>query len=153
MIRYAHGMSDELRAASRQMALLGRTLERACEDLSLAQYRVLAMVATGDARASKLADRLAVGRPTVTAVVDGLVERDYLRREAVPGDRRSARIVVTDAGRTALASAEDAMSARLEHLLGAVSDRDAFVRGLSEIEGRMRADFQAKFAASAEAGG
>jgi DNA-binding MarR family transcriptional regulator len=141
-------MSGELREASRAMALLGRTLERACADLTLAQYRVLAMVASGDARASKLAERLAVARPTVTAVVDGLVERGYLRREAVPGDRRSASIVVTKEGRARLAEAEDAMSARLEHLLGAVSDREAFVRGLTEIEAAMRTELQARLDAA-----
>jgi DNA-binding MarR family transcriptional regulator len=130
------------------MALLGRTLERACADLTLAQYRVLAMVSSGDARASKIAERLAVAKPTVTAVVDGLVERGYLRREAVPGDRRSASIVVTKDGRTRLATAEAAMSARLEHLLQAVSDRDAFVQGLGEIDAAMRAEFQAKLDAA-----
>ena len=130
------------------MALLGRTLERACADLSLAQYRVLAMVASGDERASKLAERLAVARPTVTAVVDGLVDRGYLLREAVPGDRRSASIVVTPDGRARLAAAEDAMSARLEHLLAAVSDREAFVRGLAEIEGAMRTEMQERLNAA-----
>jgi DNA-binding MarR family transcriptional regulator len=130
------------------MALLGRTLERACADLSLAQYRVLAMVASGDARASKLAERLAVAKPTVTAVVDGLVDRGYLLREAVPGDRRSASIVVTAAGRDRLATAERAMSERLEHLLGAVSDREAFVRGLAEMDTAMRAEFQARLDAT-----
>jgi hypothetical protein len=40
------------------------------------------------------------------------------------------------------------MSARLEHLLGAVSDREAFVRGLGEIDGAMRADFQARLDAT-----
>src|SRR6266567_4066803 len=119
------------------MALLARTLERACADLTLAQYRVLAMVAGGDARASRLAERLAVAKPTVTAVVDGLVDRGFLLREAVPGDRRSASIVVTDQGQARLAAAEDAMSARLEHLLGAVSDRHAFVRALAEIDAAM----------------
>src|SRR3954466_2228626 len=88
-------MGDELREASRAMALLGRTLERACADLTLAQYRVLAMVASGDARASKIAERLAVAKPTVTAVVDGLVDRGYLLREAVPGDRRAVSTIVT----------------------------------------------------------
>lgn len=144
-------MSENLREASRAVALIGRTLERACADLTLAQYRVLAMVARGDARASKIAERLAVAKPTVTAVVDGLVDRGYLLREAVPGDRRAVSIVVTDEGRARLAAAEDAMSARLEHLLGAVSDRAAFVRGLAEIEGSMRAEFQARLDAAVAA--
>jgi long-chain acyl-CoA synthetase len=144
-------VSENLREASRAVALIGRTLERACSDLTLAQYRVLAMVARGDARASKIAERLAVAKPTVTAVVDGLVDRGYLLREAVPGDRRALSIVVTDAGRARLAAAEDAMSARLEHLLGAVSDRAAFVRGLAEIEASMRAEFQARLDAAVAA--
>ncbi|HEX4491916.1 MAG TPA: MarR family transcriptional regulator [Acidimicrobiia bacterium] len=144
-------MSEDLREASRAVALIGRTLERACADLTLAQYRVLAMVSSGDARASKIAERLAVAKPTVTAVVDGLVDRGYLRREAVPGDRRAVSIVVTDAGRGRLREAEDAMSARLEHLIGAVSDRTAFVRGLAEIEASMRAEFQAKLDAAVAA--
>jgi DNA-binding MarR family transcriptional regulator len=139
---------DELREASRAMAMLGRALERACADLTLAQYRILAMVASGDARASKLAERLAVAKPTVTAVVDGLVDRGYLRREAVPGDRRSASIVVTAEGRDRLATAEDAMSARLDKLLGAVSDRDAFLRGLVEIDAAMRSEMQARLDAA-----
>ena len=130
------------------MALLGRALERACADLTLAQYRILALVASGDARASKLAARLAVAKPTVTAVVDGLVDRGYLRREAVPGDRRSASIVVTPDGRKRLATAEDAMSERLERLLGAVSDGEAFVRGLAEMDAAMRAEIQARLDAA-----
>jgi DNA-binding MarR family transcriptional regulator len=130
------------------MALLGRALERACADLTLAQYRILAMVASGDARASKLAERLAVAKPTVTAVVDGLVDRGYLRREAVPGDRRSASIVVTTEGRARLATAEDAMSARLDKLLGAVSDRDAFLHGLVEIDAAMRSEMQTRLDAA-----
>jgi DNA-binding MarR family transcriptional regulator len=144
-------VSEDLREASRAVALIGRTLERACADLTLAQYRVLAMVSGGDARASKIAERLAVAKPTVTAVVDGLVDRGYLRREAVPGDRRAVSIVVTEAGRARLAEAEDAMSARLGHLLDAVSDRRAFVRGLAEIEASMRAEFQAKLDAAVAA--
>ena len=84
----------------------------------------------------------------MTAVVDGLVDRGYLLREAVPGDRRSASIVVTPDGRARLAAAEDAMSARLEQLLGAVSDREAFVRGLAEIDAAMRAELQARLDAA-----
>jgi hypothetical protein len=40
------------------------------------------------------------------------------------------------------------MSERLEHLLGAVSDREGFVRGLAEIDAAMRAEFQARLDAA-----
>ena len=64
----------------RALALAARKLERATGDLTLAQYRVLALVAGGDERSSLVAERLAVAKPTITAVVDGLVERGLPRR-------------------------------------------------------------------------
>ena len=73
----------------RVLARLARVLERADDELSLPQYRVLLMVSAGDERASLLASRLALAKPTITAVVDGLVERGYLQRSEVVGDRRS----------------------------------------------------------------
>lgn len=123
-----------LHAAVRSLALIARRLERACAPLSLAQYRVLAMVDAGDERTSHLADRLAVAKPTVSAVVDGLVERGHLVREPVAGDRRSIRLCVTDAGRAAVNDAEVAMARSFEHLFAAVSDRDALLRGLAEMQ-------------------
>jgi DNA-binding MarR family transcriptional regulator len=80
-----------------------------------------------------VAERLAVAKPTVTAVVDGLVERGCLAREAVVGDRRSIRLRVTDDGRGALAEAEQAMAASLEGLFAGVTDRAALLRGLAEL--------------------
>jgi DNA-binding MarR family transcriptional regulator len=126
-------MHDDLRPAARSLALLARKLERACGPLSLAQYRVLSLVAAGDERSSLVAERLAVAKPTVTAVVDGLVERGHLAREAIEGDRRSIRLRITAAGETALAGAEDAMAASLAGVFEGVTDRAALLRGLSEL--------------------
>src|SRR5205807_10061881 len=93
----------------RTLARLARMLERGAGELSLPQFRVLAMVDEGGERASHLAERLAVAKPTVTAVVDGLVERGYLSRSADADDRRATRITLTPAGRRALWDAEEAM--------------------------------------------
>ena len=41
--------------------------------LGLAHYRFLALVAGGDERASRLAERLALGKPAVSAAVGALV--------------------------------------------------------------------------------
>ena len=98
--------------AVRTVARLARTIECA-SDLSLPQYRVLAAVDDGGERATHLARALALAKPTVTAAVDGLVERGLLAREPVPGDRRSVRIALTDAGRAALAASETSMAAAL----------------------------------------
>lgn len=121
-------------AAVRAVARLARLLERCSEDLSLSQYRVLRMVADGGERASLLADRLAVAKPTVTAAVDALVERGYLRRGPVPDDRRAARITMTAAGGRALRGAEAGMVERLERVLARVDDRGAVVDALVSLE-------------------
>src|ERR1700681_3530348 len=85
--------SSAVRArAVRGLALAARSLEHAAGDLTLAQYRVLACVAAGTERSSLVAEGLALAKPTVTAAVDGLVERKLLTREAVTGDRRSLRL-------------------------------------------------------------
>ncbi len=104
--------------AVRTVARLARTLECAT-DLSLSQYRVLAAVDDGGERATHVAHALALAKPTVTAVVDGLVERGFLAREPVPSDRRSVRIGLTTAGHLALATAEVVMAAALEAALPA----------------------------------
>ena len=126
------------------MALLGRTLERACADLSLAQYRVLAMVASGDERASKLAERLAVARPTVTAVVDGLVDRGYVLREAVVGDRRSIRVSLTPEGALALGAAEEEMTETLGRILEHARERDALLGALLDLDDALALRMEAR---------
>src|SRR4051812_3432542 len=106
-------------------------MERSCGSVSLAQYRVLSLVASGDERSSRLAERLAVAKPTVTAVVDGLVERRLLAREAIEGDRRSIRLRLTPAGSAELVTAEDAMARTLDELLATTPNRGELLAGLA----------------------
>jgi DNA-binding MarR family transcriptional regulator len=129
----------DLRRAVRALALAARKLERATGELTLAQYRVLALVAGGDERSSLVAERLAVAKPTITAVVDGLVERGCLTREAVAGDRRSQRLVVTDTGRVALAEVEQSMAAAVESVLGDARDPDAIIAALLDLDDALSA--------------
>ena len=132
--------NTDLAQAARAIALAARNLERAAStrDLTLAQYRVLAQVAAGDERSTLLAERLAVAKPTITAVVDGLVERGFLERSSVDGDRRSIRIAVTKSGRHALRAAEAEMTEALDGILGHVGDRDAVLRALTDLDNAMR---------------
>jgi DNA-binding MarR family transcriptional regulator len=128
---------DDLHGAARTLAMLARVLERAAGDLTLPQYRVLALVAAGDERATRLAGRLAITKPSVSAVVDGLVERGLLAREPVEEDRRAIRLRITRPGSRALAEAEVAMAARLEPIVDAISDRAGFVDCLEQIDRTM----------------
>jgi long-chain acyl-CoA synthetase len=125
--------SETTRAAVRGLARLARMVERNCPDLTLAQYRVLTRVADGDHRASLLAGRLALSKPTVTATVEGLVERGYLVRSEVETDRRAVQLDLTPSGRQALATADEALMAQLERVLAQCDDPDTAVAGLCEL--------------------
>jgi DNA-binding MarR family transcriptional regulator len=109
------------------LARLARLLEHACGDvatepLTLPQYRLLAMIADGSDRASHLAGLLALGKPTVSATVDTLVERGLVARTVAPDDRRVVRLAVTGAGRSALRQAQAAMRARVDDVIAHVDD-------------------------------
>lgn len=103
---------------ARVLARLARHVEHAlaAEELSIPQYRLLAYLSHGDEAASKLADKLAVSRPSITALVDGLVKRGLVERRTCEGDRRRVDHVITKAGRTALAAGDRAANAKLAEL-------------------------------------
>ncbi len=130
----ASGDDPQLASAVRALALAARSLERAAGELTLAQYRVLAFVAAGHERSSIVAQGLALAKPTVTATVDWLVERGMLTREAVAGDRRSARLAMTPGGAHALRDAERSMGERLEQVLEHARDRKALLSALCDLD-------------------
>lgn len=117
-----------LEGAGQTVARLARLVERAVGDaeLSLPQYRVLSLLADGSKAASVLAERLAVKRPTVTGIMDGLVSRGLVERLAVQGDRRRVSHRLTPEGSAVLAKADAAADERLGGLLAdAVPPRSA----------------------------
>lgn len=109
--------------AVRAVARLARVLERTSEGLGMAQYRVLSAVAAGDERASRVAERLGLGRPAVSAAVEALCRSGYLHRHEAPGDQRAVDLTVTTAGSRQLAAVEGRMVAALEDLAGRAGGR------------------------------
>ena len=85
-----------------------RELERACSDLTLPQYRLLALIVRGEERASSLAGQLALARPTVSAAVETLVANGMVARTSVDGDRRAVHLTITPAGAQPCRSPSDA---------------------------------------------
>ena len=130
---------DSLTEAARALVRVARMLEHATSDLTLPQYRLLVMVAGGDQRASKLAGRLALSKPTVTAAVDGLVERGLLIRSEVPCDRRAVDLSLTDEGRRALAATDAAISERLARVLDRCADPTLARAGLLQLSAAVEA--------------
>jgi DNA-binding MarR family transcriptional regulator len=140
--------SAGLLAAVRALARASRLLERASEQLSLPQYRVLAAVAAGDERASRLAQRLALGKPTISAAVDSLAGRGFLRRGEVHDDQRAVALALTDEGRAALDAAEQAMVRQLAALVAHADDRDQVVSALSGLGAALDRLIESRIAAA-----
>ena len=91
-------------------------------DLTPPQYRLMRTLGDGSSAASALADTLAVTKPSVTAVVDGLVERGLVERRHEQADRRRVAHELTPAGRRLLASADEALDARLQEIASHLDD-------------------------------
>ena len=102
------------------VAWLARRVESALSelDVSLPQYRVLILLELEPDGASVVADELAVTRPTVTAIIDGLVARGLVDRSPDATDRRRVRLRMTAEGRAILAKADAAAEGKLHELLG-----------------------------------
>ncbi len=130
MVRRAN---DERVQAIRAVVRLARMLERSAGDLNLAHYRVLAAVADGDERASRVAIRLALGKPTVSAAVESLVRRGLLARAEVADDRRAATLSLTPAGEAVLAAAEAEMLERIDDLCARTPDSERIIELLGQL--------------------
>jgi DNA-binding MarR family transcriptional regulator len=142
--------APELVAAARAIAFAARTLERALGGMTLPQFRVLALIAASSERASRVAERAAVSRPSLTGLLDGLEARGWVTRTDVAGDRRGVLLAVTPAGAHALAEAEGAMAAGVGDLLGVAppGQRAALVRGLGLLGDALRTAHERRRAAS-----
>jgi DNA-binding MarR family transcriptional regulator len=116
--------------AVRALARASRILERASGELSLAHYRVLAAVASGDERASRVAMRLALGKPTVSATVESLCKRGLLDRSGAETDQRVAVLSLTDEGRALLDDVESAMIGRIEDLVAGTPGGERLIESL-----------------------
>jgi DNA-binding MarR family transcriptional regulator len=118
---------------------LCRGLERVSAELTPKQYRILKLAGAGGERSALLAERLAVARPTLTAIADGLVAAGYARRDAEPGDRRVVRLCLTPSGRAAVARADEAYARWLEQVLAQAGDPDQVLHALDVLDQAMDA--------------
>jgi DNA-binding MarR family transcriptional regulator len=143
--------ADRVRAV-RALARASSVLERASSELSLAHYRVLAAISSGSARASRIADRLAVGKPTISAAVDSLERRGLLERLAVAGDQRASTLRLTPEGERLLERVEVEMTARLDDLCGRVPDRGRLLESLVWLGDAIDARMTERHAACRDAG-
>jgi DNA-binding MarR family transcriptional regulator len=116
---------------------LYRALERVSPELTPQQYRILKLAGAGGERSARLAERLAVAKPTLTAIADGLVAAGFARRDAEPGDRRVVRLCLTEAGHAAVGRADQAYQCWLSQLLARAGDPDRVLDALDLLDQAM----------------
>ena len=128
--RAAAAVDAAAHGPGRAIARLARQVEHglAPTGLSLQQYRALALLAEGPAGSTRLAERLTVSPPSVTAVIDGLVARELVARTPDTDDRRRQHLELTTAGRELLIEADAAVTARLRDVAAHFGDDRASQR-------------------------
>lgn len=125
--------ATDARAAVHALTRASRILERSLSGLSLADFRVLSAVAAGEARASRLAQRLALGKPAISSTVDSLVRRGLLRREVHGTDQRALDLALTGDGEVAHRAAESSLAAVVLELADGTDDPAATLSVLAEM--------------------
>jgi DNA-binding MarR family transcriptional regulator len=111
---------DAVLAASR--ALVGvttRSLGAVAEDISIAQYRALVVLASrGPQRVVDLAGALEVTPSTATRMCDRLTRKQLIRRHRSRTDRRAVQVSIAPAGRAVVDHATARRRALLAEVLG-----------------------------------
>jgi DNA-binding MarR family transcriptional regulator len=128
-----------------------RVLERIDAGVSPQQYRMLKLIGAGGERSARLAEKLAVARPTLTATADSLVAAGLACREAEPGDRRVVRLRLTESGQSAVSRADAAYSEWFGALLDHTGRRGQIIADLLEIDTAMTERHRARADATSAA--
>lgn len=121
--------------AIRLLRLLRREDDRS--GLSAPRLSALSVLVFGGPMSlADLAAAEQVRPPTMSRIVDALVEAGLATRDPVPGDRRSVRIAATDEGAKVMEAGRErrvrALAERVQRL--AASERRALARGVEILE-------------------
>lgn len=135
-----HLMAANLHSVSIRLL---RALRREDDGIGLSAPRLSALsviVFAGPLSLAELAAAEQVKPPTMSRIVEGLVQAGLVTREAAPEDRRSVRIAATEKGRRLMETGrERRVQALSERLVGlAQSERRALARGIELLERIMR---------------
>jgi len=126
---------------------MSRVMERVDAGVSPQQYRMLKLIGAGGERSARLAEKLAVAKPTLTSTADSLVAAGLAIRQAEPGDRRVVRLFLTEAGRAAIQRADQAYSAWFGSLLDHTGRRAEILSDLAALDDAMTERRRARQAA------
>ena len=127
----AHEVLDVVPLAMR--VIRKRLREHGAQLLSVPQFRTLLFVSRNKgASLSEVAEHIGLTLPSMSALVDGLVTRNFVVRRTHQDDRRRVDLTLTERGETTL---QTAMKATQDHLKDQFShmseaERSTIVRGM-----------------------
>lgn len=106
------------------------------ESLPMAQVELLQTLAAAPLRVGELAARQRLAPNTVSGLVGKLLESGFVDRQPDPGDRRTARIALTEAGHQQLEDWQRAHEQRIAGALATLSpaDHDAVMAALPGLD-------------------
>jgi DNA-binding MarR family transcriptional regulator len=94
-------------------------------DISIPQFRTLAFIQRNpDSSLSNLAEHLGLTLPSVSKLVDGLVNQKLIIRQESTADRRKLTLGLTQAGASIVNSARAGAQANLAKKLGGLSNSE-----------------------------
>ena len=134
-----------IRLSRRVTAAIGAELRAL--GLSIPQFDVLSTLTEREGLTQQeLAERLYVTKGNVSGLIDRLVEAGLVERRAIPGDRRSHALHLTEAGRDLAARGLAAQEAYVARTLGRIAPADlaTFERLVLEWRELARADGAAR---------
>jgi MarR family transcriptional regulator, lower aerobic nicotinate degradation pathway regulator len=99
---------------------------------------MLVLAAEGPLSQGELAEWVRTDRTTMVALVDGLEERGYVRRERNPADRRAYRLQLTAQGKRAISRGKVLMRRAEAQLLSSLTEPER--HQLIELLGKVAAD-------------
>lgn len=136
-----------LRLHQRGHAAMSQRLRRL--GLSVAQFDVLSTLTENEGITQRdLAERLYVTKGNVSGLVDRLAEAGMVDRRAIPGDRRSYALHLTESGRSAARSGMEVQQLFVSETIGKLSEVDLEL--LDQAISRWRETFRALEAESGE---
>lgn len=125
----ADAVVDAVLSASRVLvAVAARSLAGIGEDVTLAQYRTLVVLASrGPQNLVGLADALAVTPATATRMCDRLVKKGLVVRQSGEGDRRQIRLALSPAGGDLVRAVTDQRRREIESIVSAITPEQQVV--------------------------
>jgi DNA-binding MarR family transcriptional regulator len=114
--------------------------ERRPAGLSIGQFRLMHMLHRDAERSlSDFADDLGVSVPAASKMVDGLVERGFLARNADAADRRRLSLTLTASGAAIMKEAKKGLEARMAEALSGMSAAESasLAKALETLRARL----------------